>query len=128
MGNFGKHLREMRSEKGITTDYVILNTSLNENILNALENENYEFFNSSFYFQNFLNNYLDFLKIDRERFYSDFSGELEFLEKTENSQVIRSMTGLRYSKFRNRKIIIKGIFLGVLTILLFYLIFTNKVF
>lgn len=128
MGNFGKHLREMRSEKGITTDYVILNTSLNENILNALENENYEFFSSSFYFQNFLNNYLDFLKIDRERFYSDFSGELEFLEKTENSQVIRSMTGLRYSKFRNRKIIIKGIFLGVLTILLFYLIFTNKVF
>ena len=128
MGNFGKHLREMRSEKGITTDYVILNTSLNENILNALENENYEFFSSSFYFQNFLNNYLDFLKIDRERFYSDFSGELEFLEKTESSQVIKSMTGLRYSKFRNRKIIIKGIFLGVLTILLFYLIFTNKVF
>lgn len=128
MGNFGKYLREMRLEKGITTDYAILNTSLNENILNALENENYKFFNNSFYFSNFLNNYLDFLKIDRDRFYSDFSGELEFLKKKENSQMVRSMTGLRYSKFRNRKIIIKGIFLGVLTILLFYLIFINKVF
>lgn len=126
MGNFGKYLRERRIEKGITVDYVVLNTSLNENILNALENENYEFFSSFFYFSNFLNNYLDFLKIDRERFYLDFSEELEALKKAENSQIIRSLTGLRYSKFRNRAIIIKGIILGILIAALFYLIFINK--
>lgn len=127
MGNFGKHLRERRNAKGITTEYIALHSSLNENVLNAIENENYDFFNSSFYFSNFLNNYLDFLEIDKERFYIEFSEELNYLKNDENKQVLKSMTGLRYSKFRNRKIIIKGILLGVLMAALYYLLFIYKV-
>ncbi|MCK4890173.1 MAG: helix-turn-helix domain-containing protein [Candidatus Aminicenantes bacterium] len=127
MGNFGKYLRERRNAKGITSEYIALHSSLNENILNALENENHEFFNSSFYFSNFLNTYLEFLEIDRERFYVEFSEELEPIKNNENKQVIKSMIGLRYSKFRNRRLIIKGILLGVLMAVLFYLLFINKV-
>ncbi len=127
MGNFGNYLRERRNAKGITAEYIALHSTLNENILNALENENHEFFKSSFYFSNFLNNYLEFLEIDRERFYIEFSEELDSLKHNEDKQVLKSMTGLRYSKFRNRKLIINGILLGVLMAVLFYLLFINKV-
>ncbi|MCK5005409.1 MAG: DUF4115 domain-containing protein [Candidatus Aminicenantes bacterium] len=126
MGNFGKYLRERRNAKGITAEYIALHSSLNENILNALENENHEFFKSSFYFSNFLNNYLEFLEIDRERFYIEFSEELDSLKHNEDKQVLKSMTGLRYSKFRNRKLIIKGIILGIVVAIFFYLLFINK--
>jgi len=126
MGNFGKYLRERRTDKGISTEYVALHTPLNEKILAALENEDYAFFNSSFYFSNFLNSYLDFLGIDRDRFYSDFSADLETLKNSENVQIVRSLTGLRYSKFRNRAIIIRGIILGIMLAILFYLLFINK--
>ena len=126
MGNFGKYLRERRNAKGITVEYIALHSSLNENILDALENENYQFFNSSFYFSNFLNNYLEFLEIDKERFYTEFSEELNPIKKSENNQILKSIAGLRYSKFRNRKLIIKGILLGVLMAALFYLLFINK--
>jgi len=126
MGNFGNYLRERRKEKGISTEYVTLHTALNENVLYALENSNYEFFNSSFYFTNFLKDYLDFLEIDRDRFFSEFSEELEFLNQEAESVVLQSMTGLRYSNFRNRKLIIKAIILGVLIAIFIYLTFINK--
>ncbi len=126
MGNFGNYLRERRRNKGITSEYVVLHTSLNENVLNALENENFDFFSSSFYFTNFLNNYLDFLEIDRERFYSEFSEELVFFKEKDNNQLIKSMTGLRYSKFRNRKLIIKGLIIGIILAVIIYLTFINK--
>ncbi|MEN8222694.1 MAG: RodZ domain-containing protein [Acidobacteriota bacterium] len=126
MGNFGNYLRERRREKGITSEYISLNTSLNENVLNALENENFDFFSSSFYFSNFLNNYLDFLEIDRERFYSDFSEELVFLKQKKNIQLVKSMTGLRYSKFRNKKFIIRSIIVGIILAVIIYLTFVNK--
>lgn len=126
MGNFGNYLRERRKEKGISAEYVSLHTTLNENVLHALENSDYEFFNSTFYFTNFLNDYLDFLEIDRERFYSEFSEELESLNREETAVMIQSMTGLRYSNFRNRKLVIKGIILGVLIAIFIYLTFVNK--
>ena len=126
MGNIGNYLRERRRDKGITSEYVSLHTSLNENVLNALENDNFNFFSSSFYFTNFLNNYLDFLEIDRDRFYSDFSEELEFIKQKENNQIIKSMTGLRFSKFRNRKLIIRGLIIGIILAIIIYLTFINK--
>jgi len=126
MGNFGNHLRERRNAKGITAEYIALHSSLNENVLNALENENYDFFNSSFYFSNFLNKYLEFLEIDKERFYIEFSEEMDSLKQNEGKQTLKSMTGLRYSKFRNRKLIIKGILLGVLLGVLAYILFITK--
>ncbi len=127
MGNFGKYLMERRNAKGISAEYISLHSSLNEKILNALENGDYEFFNNPFYFSNFLNNYLEFLDIDKERFYTEFSEELNSLKLNKNKQVVKSMTGLRYSNFRNRKTIIKGALLVVLLGVLFYLLFINKV-
>ncbi len=126
MENFGNYLRERRNAKGITKEYISLHSSLNENVLNALENETHEFFKSFFYFSNFLNDYLEFLEIDQERFYTEFSEELEFVKHNEKNQIVRYMTGLRYSKFRNRKLIIKGILLGIVVAILFYLLFVNK--
>ncbi len=126
MGNFGKYLLERRRDKGITSEYVSLHTSLNENVLNALENENFDFFSSSFYFTNFLNNYLAFLEIDRDRFYSEFSEEIGFFKQKENVQIIKSMTGLRYSKFRNRKLLIQGLIIGIILAIVIYLTFINK--
>ena len=126
MGNFGNYLRERRKDKGISSDYIALHTSLNKKTLNAIENENFDFFNSTFYFSNFLNTYLDFLEIDRDRFYTEFAGELEFLKTKENIQIVKSLTGLRYRKFRNRKLIIKGIILGIILAIIIYLAFINK--
>ena len=126
MGNFGQYLRERRKEKGITKEYVALHTPLNENILTALENEDYNFFKSSFYFSNFLNSYLDFLGIDRDRFYSEHSPDMSVLKKSGDVQIVRSLTGLRYSRFRNRAMIIKGIIAGIILALIIYLLFVNK--
>lgn len=126
MGNFGKYLLERRRDKGISSEYVTLHTSLNDNVLNALENENFDFFSSSFYFTNFLNNYLDFLEIDRDRFYSEFSEEIGYFKQKENVQIIKSMTGLRYSKFRNKKLLIRGLIIGVILAIIIYLTFINK--
>ncbi len=126
MGNFGKYLRERRRDKGISSDYIALHTSLNKNVLNAIENENFDFFNSTFYFSNFLNTYLDFLEIDRDRFYTEFGGELEFLKTKENIQIVKSLTGLRYKKFRNRKLIVKGIIIGIILAIIIYLAFVNN--
>jgi len=126
MGNFGKYLLERRKDKGITSEYVSLHTSLNENVLNALENENFDFFSSSFYFTNFLNNYLDFLEIDRDRFYSEFPEEIGLFKQKEDIQLIKSMTGLRYSKFRNKKLLIRGLLIGIILAIIIYLIFVNK--
>ncbi len=127
MGNFGNYLREKRIEKGITIEYISLHSPLNENIIKAIENEKYDFFNSSFYFSNFLNSYLDFLKIDRDLFYSEFSNEINSLKQNENNSITKSITGLRYSEFRNRKMVIKGIISGIIVAILFYLLFINKV-
>ncbi len=126
MENFGKYLGGKRTEKGVSIEYIAMHSALNENIILALERGDYGFFNSSFYFSNFLNEYLDYLNIDKGWFFSEFSGEIESLKKKDNVNISKSLNGLRYSNFRSRKFVVKGIVLGLLLIFLFYLIFINR--
>jgi len=126
MVNFGKHLGEKRAEKGVSIEYIAMHSSLNENIILALERSDYEFFNSSFYFSNFLNEYLDYLGIDKEWFFSEFSGEIKSMKKKDNTNISKSLHGLRYSNFRRRKLVIKGIIFSLLLAIFFYLLFINK--
>ncbi len=126
MGNLGNYLRETRIQKGISAEYVVLHTSVNENILNALENEEYDYFHGYFYFINFLNEYLSFLGLDKAEIHSRFSDEIIQVKKIWNKNREIPINGLRYSNFKNRNTLIKGAIIIVILIILYFVLGGNS--
>lgn len=126
MGSLGQNLREMREGKGLTLEEFSELSGLNIRALFALENEKFDFFRGNFYFVNYLKSYLEFLKVDVEKFFSRFEDEINSVKKSKNELEQIYFSGIKYSKFSRSGIWIKIIVPLVLLSLIFYFGIYNK--
>ncbi|MEN8153212.1 MAG: helix-turn-helix domain-containing protein [Acidobacteriota bacterium] len=126
MGSLGQNLLEMREERGKTLEEVSSLSGLNIRALSALENGEFNFFRGNFYFINYLKSYLDFLEVDHERFFSRFEGEINLIKEVKKEPGKIYFSGIKYSKFSRRGVLIKVIIFLIVFAGIFYAGFYKK--
>jgi len=120
MSGIGKILRAERDKRGFTLEDVSQKTNINENILQALENGEFQKIPGKFYLINFLKSYLTAIGLDQDDFFKTHKTIIQQIRCEGENDPKLYYNKLRYTRFKKRNLLLLLLLcLGLLALLVF---------
>lgn len=124
MANIGIKLKKSREKQGFDYDYVSQKTKIHIKMLNALEEEDFEYFKSPFYLRSFLEKYIDFLRIDKAQIMAELDLVLPRL-RYGDKKYSKPASGYLFSYSDKLILVFKVLVIAVLVVFSLYFVFTG---
>lgn len=77
MSRIGEELRKLRNKKALSYEEISRKTKIHPRILQAIEEERFDYFSSALYAKSFLKKYAEFLGLKRSQLLEDYNNKIE---------------------------------------------------
>lgn len=126
MNELGDALKLEREKRNISLAQISAKTNITMNALTALENGRFSEIPGGFYFKNYLKSYLQAIDADVEVFLETHKEKLAGSYNVRTESTHSYCTKLKYSRFKKRNILFIILTIVVLSVLIFYLVYSKK--